>query len=103
MRSKPSWVMPEMITLNNSKVLIPLQVNFTAILLIELEITYMCVCASLPWVKNSEIVSENSLLSSTSVLLIGSYPGPNKLWFQSPTHSCPALNNLTRQNKLKNN
>lgn len=92
-----------MIMLNNSKVLIQLLVNFITILLIELEIICMFVFASLQSVKNSEIVLENSLLSSMNVQLIGSCLGPNKPWCQWLTLSYQASNNLIQLHRLKHN
>jgi|JI61114C2RNA_FD_contig_41_955832_length_1271_multi_2_in_0_out_0_1 uncharacterized membrane protein YkgB len=88
-----------MIMLSNSKVKILQRVNFITILLIELGIISMFVYVSLQWVKNSEIVSENSLPYSTNVPLIGFYHGPNKLWSQSQTHFYQASSNWIPQIK----
>ena len=102
-KNKHSWEMLEMIMLNNLKALTLLQVNFITILLIELEIICMFVYVSLQLVKNSEIVLESSLLSSTNVQLIGSCLGPNKLWCQWLTLSYQASNNLIQLLRLKHN
>jgi hypothetical protein len=71
--------MLERTTSKNSKELTLLQVSSTPILSTELEITSMFVFAFHQSDKNSETVSENSQLSLTSVLLIGSYLGLRRL------------------------
>lgn len=86
-----------MIMQRNLEVKTQLQASFTTILLIESEITFMSVFASPPLVKNSEIVSENSLLFSINVLLIGFYHGHNKPWFPLQTRSYQVSNNWTQQ------
>jgi hypothetical protein len=71
--------MLEMITLSNLKELTQHQVNFIHILLIELEIIYTFVYASLLLVKNSEIGSENSQHFSMNAQSIGFYLGHKRL------------------------
>jgi hypothetical protein len=71
--------MQELTMSNNLKVPIQHQVNFTIILLTELEIIFMFVFASRLLVKNSEIVSENSLHYSMNAQLIGFCLGLKRL------------------------
>jgi len=86
--------MPETTTSNNSKELILPPVNSILTLSTESEIIFTSACASHLLVRNSEIVSENSLLCSMNAQLIGSCHGPKRHLFQSQSHSSKSSKNL---------
>lgn len=92
-----------MITLNNLRELIQLQVSFILTLLIESEIIFTLCSASHLLVKNSETDQENSQLCSTNAQLIGSCHGHKKPWFRSLSLSSKNSLNLILLKKQRTN
>ena len=95
--------MPETSTWRNSRDKIHRQASSTTTSWIELETISMCACASPQWDKSSEIGSESSQPSSTNARLIGSCPGPKRLWYPWLNPSLRSSKNSTLLTKQRFN